>query len=130
MSRINLTDSADEIAKKIRKAKTDPEPLPTELEGLNGRPEADNLIGIYAALMKTDKETVLREFGGAQFSKFKNALVELAVEKLGPIGANMTRISGDRSYIDKVLKSGTERAREIASVHLRQIKDIVGFLQS
>jgi tryptophanyl-tRNA synthetase len=129
-SRINLTDSADDIAKKIKKAKTDPEPLPTELEGLRDRPEADNLIGIYAALMKADKASVLKEFGGGQFSKFKNALVELAVEKLGPIGANMNRISDDRGYIDKVLKSGAERAREIASPHLRQIKDIVGFLRS
>lgn len=130
MSRINLTDNADAIAKKIKKAKTDPEPLPTELEGLKNRPEADNLVAIYAALIKTDKASVLQEFGGGQFSKFKNALVEVAVEKLGPIGANMNRISEDRSYIDKVLRSGAERAREIASTHLRQIKDIVGFLQS
>jgi tryptophanyl-tRNA synthetase len=130
LSRINLTDSADDIAKKIKKAKTDPEPLPTELDGLKDRPEADNLVGIYAALMKTDKASVLKDFGGAQFSKFKTALVELAVEKLGPIGANMNRISDDRAYIDKVLKSGAERAREIASGHLRQIKDIVGFLRS
>ena len=129
-SRINLTDSADDIAKKIKKAKTDPEPLPTELEGLKDRPEADNLVGIYAALLKTDKASVLTEFGGGQFSKFKNALVEVAVEKLGPIGSNMNRISDDRGYIDKVLKSGAERAREIAAAHLRQVKDIVGFLRS
>ncbi len=130
MSRINLTDSADAIAKKIKKAKTDPEPLPTEVGGLEHRPEADNLVGIYAALMKVDKAAVLKEFGGGQFSKFKNALVELAVEKLEPIGTNMNRISDDRGYIDKVLKSGSERADEIASGHLRQIKDIVGFLRS
>ena len=130
MSRINLTDSADAIAKKIKKAKTDPEPLPTELEGLKDRPEAENLVGIYAALMKGDKASVLKEFGGGQFSKFKNALVELAVEKLGPIGSNMNRISDDRGFIDKVLESGAERAGEIASAHMRQIKDIVGFLRS
>ncbi len=129
-SRINLTDSPDDIAKKIKKAKTDPEPLPSETEGLKDRPEADNLIGIYAALMRSDKETVLREFGGAQFSKFKAALVDLAVEKLGPIGANMNRISQDRTYIDGVLQSGAERARDIASVNLRHVKDIVGFLRS
>jgi tryptophanyl-tRNA synthetase len=129
-SRINLTDTADDIAKKIKKAKTDPEPLPTELEGLKDRPEADNLVGIYAALLKVEKAAVLQEFGGGQFSKFKNALVEVAVEKLGPIGSNMKRISDDRSYIDKVLKSGSERASQIASAHLRQIKDIVGFLRS
>jgi tryptophanyl-tRNA synthetase len=130
MSRINLTDSADDIAKKFRKAKTDPEPLPTQTEGLEGRPEADNLVGIYAALAKTGKDEVLREFGGAQFSKFKNALVELAVEVLGPVGANMKRIAEDRAYIDKVLKDGSARARAIASTHLRDIKDIVGFIQS
>jgi tryptophanyl-tRNA synthetase len=129
MARINLTDSADDIARKIKKAKTDPEPLPTETEGLNERPEADNLVGIYAALMKTDREAVLAEFGGAQFSKFKGALVELAVEKLGPIGAKMKRLADDRAYIDKVLKTGAERASVLASAHLRDIKDIVGFLQ-
>ncbi len=130
LSRINLTDSADAIAKKIKKAKTDPEPLPSELDGLKARPEADNLVGIYAALMNTDKASVLTEFGGAQFSKFKAALVDLAVEKLGPIGSNMARICDDRAYIDQVLKSGAERAGAIASPHLRQVKDIVGFLQS
>jgi tryptophanyl-tRNA synthetase len=130
MSRINLTDSADDIARKIKKAKTDPEPLPTEPDGLKDRPEADNLVAIYAALMKSDKASVLKEFGGGQFSKFKNALVDLAVEKLGPIGSNMNRFSNDQAYIDQVLKSGAERAREIASAHLRIIKDIVGFLQS
>ncbi len=130
LSRINLTDGADEIAKKIKKAKTDPEPLPSEPDGLKARPEADNLVGIYAALMNIDKASVLTEFGGAQFSKFKAALVDLAVEKLGPIGSNMARICDDRAYVDQVLKSGAERARAIASPHLRKVKDIVGFLQS
>ncbi|WP_088346466.1 MULTISPECIES: tryptophan--tRNA ligase [Rhodomicrobium] len=129
-SRINLTDSADDIAKKIRKAKTDPEPLPTEIDGLKERPEADNLIGIYAALTQSDKAGVLREFGGAPFSKFKAALIDVSVEKLGPIGDTMNRLSADHTYIDNVLRSGVERAREIASVHLRHVKDIVGFLQS
>jgi tryptophanyl-tRNA synthetase len=128
MSRINLTDSADTIAKKLKKAKTDPEPLPSEVDGLKNRPEADNLVGIYAALAKTDKASVLKDFGGEQFSKFKPALVELAVEKLGPIGAEMQRLAEDRSYIDEVLKQGGERASEIASKHLRVVKDIVGFL--
>jgi tryptophanyl-tRNA synthetase len=130
MSRINLTDNADEIAKKLKKAKTDPEPLPSDVEGLKDRPDADNLVGIYAALARTDKASVLKEFGGAQFSKFKPALVELAVEKLAPIASEMKRISDDRAYIDEVLKDGGERANEIASKHLRVIKDIVGFLQS
>lgn len=129
MSRINLTDGADDIAKKIKKAKTDPEPLPSEVDGLKDRPEADNLVGIFAALAKSDREEVLREFGGAPFSKFKTALVELAVETLGPVGAKMKRLSDDRAYIDHVLKNGADRARDLASGHLRDIKDIVGFLQ-
>ena len=129
MSRVNLTDSAEEIAKKIKKAKTDPEPLPSDVVGLKDRPEADNLVGIYAALAKSSKEAVLSEFGSAPFSKFKTALVDLAVEVLGPIGAKMKRLSDDRAYIDKVLKNGADRARELASGHLRDIKDIVGFLQ-
>lgn len=130
MSRINLTDSADDIAKKIKKAKTDPEPLPTEEKGLEARPEADNLVGIYAALTHTDKAAVLAEFGGAQFSKFKTALVDLSVEKLGPLGAEMKRLSEDRAYIDGVLKHGAERAREIADANMRHVRQIVGFLQS
>jgi tryptophanyl-tRNA synthetase len=88
-SRINLTDDADTIAQKIRKAKTDPEPLPSEEVGLASRPEADNLVGIYAALSDTAKADVLGQYGNAQFSTFKGALVDLAVEKLGPIGAEM-----------------------------------------
>src|SRR5690606_15640534 len=88
-SRINLTDDADAIAQKIRKAKTDPEPLPSDEKGLASRPEADNLVGIYAALQNTSKAQVLSEFGGAQFSTFKTALIDLAVAKLGPLGAEM-----------------------------------------
>ena len=129
-SRINLTDGADEIARKIRKAKTDPEPLPTETKGLETRPEADNLVGIYAALAGVRGEDVLKDFGGAQFSAFKGALVDLAVAKLGPIGSEMQRLTEDRAYIDAVLRSGAERARGIADPHLRVIKDIVGFLRS
>jgi tryptophanyl-tRNA synthetase len=129
-SRINLTDGADEIAKKFRKAKTDPEPLPETVEGLASRPEADNLVSIYAALADMSREAVLTEFGGAQFSAFKAALVDLSVARLGPIGAEMKRISEDRAYIDGVLARGAERAGLIAEPHLRAIKDIVGFLQS
>ena len=128
-SRINLTDSADEIAKKLRKAKTDPEPLPETVEGLEPRPEADNLVSIYAALSGTAKEAVLQEFGGAQFSTFKGALVDLSVARLGPIGAEMKRLSEDRAYIDSILARGAERARAIAEPHLRTVKDIVGFLR-
>jgi tryptophanyl-tRNA synthetase len=129
-SRINLTDGPDDIAKKIRKAKTDPEPLPSEAKGLEGRPEADNLVGIYAALSGASVDDVLKEFGGGQFSAFKGALVDLAVAKLGPVGSEMQRLSEDRGYIDSVLKRGAERASSIAEPHLRTIKDIVGFLQN
>ncbi|MBS7533541.1 tryptophan--tRNA ligase [Ancylobacter sonchi] len=128
LSRINLTDDADAVASKIRKAKTDPEPLPTELDGLKGRPEAENLVGIYAALSGTGKEVVLETYGGGQFSTFKGALVELAVEKLGPIGNEMKRLVADPGHIDAVLRDGAERARAIADVTMRQVKDIVGFV--
>src|SRR5215468_2163064 len=94
-SRINLTDDAEAIAQKIRKAKTDPEPLPSEEKGLEKRPEADNLVGIFAALANASKATVLSQFGGGQFSTFKSALVDLAVAKLGPIGAEMKRLVAD-----------------------------------
>src|SRR5215213_1695120 len=102
-SRINLTDDADAVAQKIRKAKTDPEPLPSEEKGLDARPEADNLVGIYAALSDTEKAAVLQEFGGAQFSTFKAALADLSVAKLGPIGAEMKRLAADTAYVDSVL---------------------------
>ena len=129
-SRINLTDDADAIAQKLRKAKTDPEPLPSEVEGLRNRPEADNLVGIYAALAGSGKDQVLAEFGGAQFSRFKPALSELAVEKLAPIGAEMRRLMSDPDHIDRVLARGAERAREIAAPIMSDVKDIVGLLRA
>ncbi len=130
LSRINLTDDAETVARKIRKAKTDPEPLPSDEKGFEGRPEAENLAGIYAALSGESMDTVLREFGGAQFSKFKNALADLAVEKLGPVGAEMKRISADPAFIDSVLASGAERARIVADETLRHVRNIVGFVQT
>ena len=128
-SRINLTDDADAIAQKIRKAKTDPEPLPSEEKGLEPRPEADNLVGIYAALAGTTKPAVLREFGGAQFSTFKAALVDIAVAKLGPIGAEMKKLVQDPVYIDSVLAEGSARASVIAAETMKAVKDIVGFVR-
>ncbi len=128
-SRINLTDDADAIAQKIRKAKTDPEPLPSEEKGLTPRPEADNLVGIYAALQGTGKADVLREFGGGQFSTFKAALVDLAVAKLGPIGAEMKRLVQDPVYIDSILADGSARAQVIAAETMKAVKDIVGFVR-
>ncbi|MGA9601840.1 MAG: tryptophan--tRNA ligase [Methylocystis sp.] len=128
-SRINLSDDAEAIAQKVRKAKTDPEPLPSEEAGLAGRPEAANLIGIYAALSGRGRDDVLSEFGGANFSAFKNALVDLAVAKLSPITAEMRRITNDPAYIDGVLRDGARRAREIAQPNMDAVKDIVGFLR-
>ncbi|MDT3685022.1 MAG: tryptophan--tRNA ligase [Pseudorhodoplanes sp.] len=128
-SRINLTDNADAIAQKIRKAKTDPHPLSNDPKELEQRPEADNLVGIYAALNETSKADVLKQFGGAQFSTFKNALVDLAVAKLGPIGAEMKKLVGDPAYIDSVLADGSIRAQAIASETMNAVKDIVGFVR-
>jgi len=130
LSRINLTDDADAIAKKIKKAKTDPEPLPSETKGLEARPEADNLIGIYAALAGTDKDAVLRDYGRASFSKFKEALAELATEKLTPIGDEMRRLMADPVEIDRILADGAKRARDLADPVLNKTKDIVGFIRS
>ena len=128
-SRINLTDDADMIAQKIRKAKTDPDALPSEEKGLDTRPEADNLVGIYAALQGQSKADVLREFGGAQFSAFKSALVDVAVAKLGPIGGEMKRLVADPPYIDSVLAGGAERAQALAAETMKSVKDIVGFVR-
>jgi tryptophanyl-tRNA synthetase len=130
LSRINLTDDADTIARKIQKAKTDPEPLPSEAEGLAGRPEADNLVGIYAALAGKTKEDVLAAFGGQQFSAFKKSLAEVAVGRLGPIGEEVRRLTADPAEIDRVLADGSARARAIATPILDEVKDIVGFIRS
>jgi tryptophanyl-tRNA synthetase len=128
-SRINLTDDADTIAQKIRKAKTDPEPLPTEEKGLETRPEADNLVGIFAALSDRPKSDVLREFGGGQFSSFKNALVELCVDKLSPIASEMKRLVADPGHVDAILIDGADRARAIAAETMEKTKDIIGFVR-
>ena len=128
-SRINLIDDADTIAQKIRKAKTDPEALPTEEKGLEMRPEADNLVGIYAALAGRSKQDVLREFGGGQFSSFKNSLVDLCVAKLAPIAAEMKRLAADPGHVDAILIDGAERARKIAHETMQKTKDIVGFVR-
>ena len=129
-SRINLTDDADAIAQKIRRAKTDPEPLPSEEKGLAARPEADNLVGIYAALADTSRASVLAQFGNAQFSTFKAALTNLAVAKLGPIGAEMKRLLDDPVSIDAILADGAERARKLAQQTMNAVKDVVGFVRS
>ncbi|MCV9962431.1 tryptophan--tRNA ligase [Pararhizobium sp. BT-229] len=129
LSRINLMDDADTISKKIRKAKTDPDALPGEVDGLKGRPEADNLVGIYAALSDRTKAQVLEEFGGQQFSVFKPALVDLAVTVLAPISGEMRRLMDDTTHIDGILRDGGERARARAEVTMKQVREVVGFLQ-
>lgn len=130
LSRINLTDDADAIAKKIKKAKTDPEPLPSEVKGLEERPEADNLVGIYAALADMTKQDVLNEYGGQQFSAFKPALSELAVTKLAPMNEEMKRLTQDPGTIDAVLKDGAERAAAIAEPVLHDMRRILGFVEA
>ncbi|TPK80693.1 tryptophan--tRNA ligase [Mesorhizobium sp. B2-4-18] len=129
LSRINLTDDAAAISKKIRKAKTDPEALPSEVDGLESRPEAENLVGIYAGLAEMSKADVLKEFGGQQFSVFKPALADLAVERLAPIATEMRRIQGDRAYVDAVLRDGGERAGVLAETTMKTVRDIIGLLQ-
>jgi tryptophanyl-tRNA synthetase len=126
LSRINMADDADTIAQKIRKAKTDPEALPSEEAGLEGRAEARNLVAIYAALADESVEKVLTEVGGKQFSEFKPMLVERAVEKLSPISAEMRRLLDDKSEIDRVLEGGADRARAIAAPILKRTHEIVG----
>jgi len=128
-SRINMIDDADGIAKKIRKAKTDPEPLPVNKEGFEGRPEAANLMAIYAALSDTTVDDVLAKFGGEQFSTFKQHLSDLAVATLAPIQDEMRRLVAEPDYVDQVMRDGAERAREISRPIIRDVHEIIGFLQ-
>lgn len=129
LSRITLKDDADAIAKKIRKAQTDPDPLPETVEGLKGRAGADNLIGIYAAFSGQTKAEVLAEFGGQQFGIFKPVLADLAVAKLSPITSEMKRmLENDQGFIDATLAKGAERARAIADPIYARVREIVGFI--
>ncbi|MEV8465789.1 tryptophan--tRNA ligase [Fluviibacterium sp. DFM31] len=128
MSRINLTDDADTIARKIRKAKTDPEPLPESAEGLAERPEARNLVNIYAGLADISVDAVMADHGGKTFSEFKPALAELAVAKLSPITGEMSRLMQDPAEIDRILADGAARADEIAKPILKRAYEIVGLL--
>jgi tryptophanyl-tRNA synthetase len=128
-SRLNLSDDRDAIAQKIRKAKTDSEPLPSEVAGLRDRPEADNLVGIYAALTGGTKDAVLKEFGGRNFSDFKPALVDVAVAKLDPVGREMKRLMTDEGHLEAVLNDGAGRARAIAAPVMAAVKDVMGFVR-
>lgn len=127
MSRINLTDTAEVIADKIKRAKTDPLPLPETIEGLQGRPEADNLVTIYGALSGTSKADVIAEFGGKQFSEFKPKLSDLTVAKIGPITEKMRHLLAEPKEIDVILDKGAEKARELAAPVLKEVKQLMGF---
>jgi tryptophanyl-tRNA synthetase len=128
-SRINMTDDSELIALKIRRAKTDPEPLPHTIADLEKRPEADNLIAIYAALADLSRETALQRFAGQNFSTFKEALSVLAVDVLGRIGGEMHRLLAEPGHIDRILRHGSERAADIAMPILREVQDITGLLR-
>ena len=127
-SRINLTDDADAIANKIRRAKTDPLPLPAGKDELKDRPEAENLINIYAALADQDRDAVIAQFAGQQFSGFKNALADLTVSKLEPMAKEMRRLLADPAEIDRILKAGAQSARAIATPVMDEVKRRVGFI--
>jgi len=128
MERINMTDDADTISKKFRKARTDPAPLPETLDGLADRAEARNLVGIYAALTDRTAGEVIAEYAGAGWGTFKPALADLAVDKLSPIAAEMRRMMDDPAEIDRILARGADRAREIAAPVLARTYEIVGLV--
>jgi len=127
LSRINLTDDADKISKKIRKAKTDPEPIPAKMDGLEGRPEVANLVGIFAALSGQSDQDILNQFAGEGFGVFKPALADLCVEKMAPITEEMNRYLADPAEIDRILAKGAEAAAAIADPILSDVRDIMGF---
>ena len=128
-SRLNLTDDVDVIALKIRKARTDADPLPDTPAGLEGRAEAANLVGIYAALSETDAKEVCHQFAGKMFSEFKNELCDLAVARMGPIARKIVELTADTDHVDGILSRGAARASAIAKQHLCEIQDIIGLLR-
>jgi tryptophanyl-tRNA synthetase len=126
MTRINLTDDADAITSKIKKATTDPNPLPENAEGLKGRAEVENLVGIFAAVTERSVDEVLGEFGGRGFGAFKPALAEALVAKLAPMAAEMRRLNADPAALDAVLKEGAEKAHAVAAPIMAEVRDVVG----
>jgi tryptophanyl-tRNA synthetase len=127
-SRINLTDDADAIASKIKRARTDPHPLPGGKDGLKDRPEAENLLNIYAALADQDRDAVIAQFAGQQFSAFKTALADLTIARLEPVAKEMRRLLADPAEIDRILKDGAAKARAIATPVMDEVKKTVGFI--
>ena len=127
LSRINLTDEKDEIYNKIKRAKTDPMPMPIDIKDLSKRPEAENLLGIYSSLKNQKLENSVNEFNGKQFSEFKEKLSEALIEKLEPISKEIKRLTNDEKYLDSILLKGSEKADKIASKKIKEIKELVGF---
>jgi tryptophanyl-tRNA synthetase len=127
LSRINLTDNRDEILNKIKKAKTDPLPLPSDIKDLNERPEAENLLGIYSSLRNQNLEKSIIEFKGKNFSDFKERLSETLIETIDPISKEIKKLLNDENYLDKILLEGSDKANKIASKKIKEIKDLVGF---
>ena len=127
LSRINLTDDKDQILNKIKKAKTDPLPLPEEIKNLSERPEAENLLGIYSSLKNQNLEKSISEFNGKNFSEFKEKLSEILIEKIEPISKEIKKLLEDKKYLDSILLEGSEKADKIASKKIKEIKELVGF---
>ncbi len=127
LSRINLTDDKDQIINKIKKAKTDPLPMPKDIKELEKRLEAQNLLGIYASLSNSTLESSIANFMGKNFSEFKDELSELVINKIIPISKEIKKLLNDQSYLDSILLDGVERAEKIASKKMKNIKEIVGF---
>ena len=127
LSRINLTDDKDQIINKIKKAKTDPLPLPSTIEELDERPEAKNLIGIFSSLTDSSLEESVKEFSGQDFSKFKEILSQVLIDKINPISIEIRRLLNDKNYLDQILFEGSEKANVIASKKIEKIHEILGF---
>ena len=127
LSRINLTDEKDEIYNKIKRAKTDPMPMPADVKSLSERPEAENLLGIYSSLINQKLEKSISEFNGKQFSEFKEKLSEALIEKIEPISKEIKKLLNDEKYLDEILLKGSEKADKIASKKIKEIKELVGF---
>jgi len=127
LSRINLTDEKDDIYNKVKRAKTDAMPMPTEIKDLVARPEAENLLGIYSSLRNQKLEDSINEFNGKQFSEFKEKLSEILIEKIEPISKKVKRLLNDEKYLDEILLKGSEKADQIASKKIKEIKELVGF---
>ena len=127
LSRINLTDGKDEIINKIKKAKTDPLPMPSTIEELQKRPEVKNLIGIYSSISGLTLEKIINEFSGENFSKFKESLSQVVVDKIIPISVEIKKLLNDKRYLEEILTEGSKKASSIASKKIKKIHEIVGF---